>query len=271
MTLPAAIALGAAMWTVPGAVRAADAGRPPLQVQQGRYFRWAAPVGWKSSESTNGVDVSAPDGGAAAGFALLMRTPGQIAPLDFLVTMLGRIPGYANLRVLSARSLPDQPSGIPGTSWKVVEAEVSFDANGRAVRGTYTCGINAYYGRYDAVLRGYHAAVLRWPEAQLFLAEVARSVAITNPRKVAGNDQLVPAKNRPLDSSGLLESWRQKRLSEDRISKATREGTMGYERVKDTRTGDVYEMPLEAYDGTVGGYRNPKRPAEILARTRPGE
>ena len=41
--------------------------------------------------------------------------------------------------------------------------------------------------------------------------------------------------------------------------------------LKDPQTGQVYEMPLEAYDGTVGGYRNPRRPNEILQRTVPGE
>ena len=44
-----------------------------------------------------------------------------------------------------------------------------------------------------------------------------------------------------------------------------------YERVKDPQTGQVYEMPLESYDGTVDGYRNPKRPTEILQKTEPGE
>jgi hypothetical protein len=246
-------------------------GRPALEVHQGRYFRWAAPAGWRSSETTNGVDVTAPDGSATAGFALLMRSRGYVTPIDFMLGMLGRVPGYANLRVVAKHALPDQPSGIPGTAWKVAEAELSFTVKGRPVRAIYTCGINAYYGMYDAVLRGYYASVLEWPRAQLFLPEIARSVSITNPREVAGNDQLIPAKNRPLDNSGLMESWRQKGLSQDRISKARREGTMGYERVKDPETGRIYEMPLEAYDGTVGGYRNPKRPGEILQKTQPGE
>jgi hypothetical protein len=36
-------------------------------------------------------------------------------------------------------------------------------------------------------------------------------------------------------------------------------------------TGDHYYMRLEAYDGTVGGYRDPKYPTEILKPTQPGE
>ncbi len=46
---------------------------------------------------------------------------------------------------------------------------------------------------------------------------------------------------------------------------------MGYERAKDPETGQVYEMPLESWDGTVGGYRNPARPTEVLEAANPGE
>ncbi len=41
-------------------------------------------------------------------------------------------------------------------------------------------------------------------------------------------------------------------------------------RLEDPTTGQRYEMPLEAYDGTAGGYRNPKRPTELLRKLPPG-
>jgi hypothetical protein len=268
MALGGAVALALSLCPV----RAAAGGpRPPLEVHQGRYFRWAAPAGWRATESANGVDLASPDGAEAAGFALLLRSRGSIAPADFVATMLARVPGWSSVRVLASRALPDQPSGIPGAAWKVAEVDVGFTLRGASMRGRYTCGIAAAYGFYDATLTGYYATAARWPSASLVLPAIARSVTITNPRQVAGNDQLIPARNRPLDDSGLMESWRQRGLSQDRISKARREGTMGYERVKDRQTGRVYEMPLEAYDGTVGGYRNPQRPTEILDRTQPGE
>lgn len=253
------------------AAHAGGPARPALEVRQGHYFRWSAPVGWRSRESTNGVEITSADGSASVQFALLMRSQGQIDPQSFLLMMLGQVPGYRDLRVTSSRRLPDQPSGIPGTVWQVVESELSYSVGGRPVRGVWTCGINAYFGMYDATCSGYHAARSDWPRARQFLPAVARSIAITNPRQVAGNDQLIPARNRPLDNSGLLESWRQKGLSEDRISKARREGTSGYERVKDPSTGHVYEMPLEAWDGTAGGYRDPRDPTRLLERTEPGE
>ena len=118
---------------------------------------------------------------------------------------------------------------------------------------------------------GYQAPVASFDEAKLWLAPIARSIIITNPRQVAGNDTLVAPRNNPLDNSSLIESWRQKGLSEARISQARREATMGYERAKDPETGRIYEMPLETWDGTAGGYRNPQRPTEILQPTEPGE
>lgn len=245
--------------------------RPILEAQQGRYFRWAVPIGWQSSETTNGVTLTSPDGITSVMFAILMRSHGLITPKDFLVMLLQRLPGYGDIQVGAIRNLPNQPSGIPGTVWKVIEAEVSYTVEGKAVAGAWTSATNEYYGIYDAMLMGYHAPKAEWPQVRLFLSEMAGGITITNTRGVAGNDKLIPVKNHPLDNSGLIETWRQKGLSEDRIRKATGEGIRGYERVKDPKSGQIYEMPLEAYDGTMGGYPNPARPTEILQQTQPGE
>ena len=248
----------------------ATAARPPLAVHQGHYFRWAVPVGWTESESANGVTLTAPDELTSVSSALLLRSPGRTTPADFTVWMLGMVPGNSDLRVLATRDLPDQPSGF-GAPWKVQEIEMRYAANGNPVRATWTCGVVSVLGTFDAFILGYQASPADFDTAKLWLAPIARSVAITNPRQVAGNDSLLTPRNHPLDNSALLESWHQKGLAEDRISKAQREGTMGYERVKDPETGRVYEMPLESWDGAAGGYRNPQRPEEILQPTAPGE
>ena len=248
----------------------ATAARPPLAVHQGHYFRWAVPVGWTESESANGVTLTAPDELTSVSSALLLRSPGKTTPADFTVWMLGMVPGNSDLRVLATRDLPDQPSGF-GAPWKVQEIEMRYAANGNPVRATWTCGVVSVLGTFDAFILGYQASPADFDTAKLWLAPIARSVAITNPRQVAGNDSLLTPRNHPLDNSALLESWHQKGLAEDRISKAQREGTMGYERVKDPETGRVYEMPLESWDGAAGGYRNPQRPEEILQPTAPGE
>lgn len=108
-------------------------------------------------------------------------------------------------------------------------------------------------------------------QAKGHLSSMANRITIINMRQIAGSDTLIPAKNRLFDNSGVIESGRLRDESRDRISKKTREGIMGQERVKDRATGEIYNMPLNNYDPAVGGYRNPKRPDEVLIPTTPGE
>jgi hypothetical protein len=243
--------------------------RPTLVLHDGRYFRWSAPVGWSEQETTNGVSLLAPDGVTSVSSVILMRSTGNPRPHDFAARMLGMDQSIRGLSVLSSKALPDQPSGM-GVPWKVEEVEMRYVVNGIPLRATWTVGIASVYGRFDAFMLGYQAPDTVFETAKLWLAPIARSVTVTNPAQIAGNDRVILPKNNPLDNSGLIESWRQKGLSEDRISKAQREGMMGYERVKDS-AGNYYNMPLETWDATVGGYRNPRHPNEILQRTGPGE
>ena len=245
--------------------------RPSLLSQQGHYFRWSAPDGWRHSESTNGVTLIAPDSKTKAMYAILLRTPGRSEPKTFLLSMMARVPGCSHVQVDGIRNLPNQKSAIAGSSWHVIEADLSYQDNGVAVSGTFTCGVNVYYNMYDAMIIGYQAPKPVWSQAKQYLPAVARSITITNARQVAGNDRLIPVRNNPLDNSALINSWKQKGVSETAISQARREGTMGYERMKDPVTGKIYHMPLETYDGAKGGYRNPERPDEVLVKPKPSE
>jgi hypothetical protein len=256
---------------VPSACADTEFKRPPLQPHQGYYFRWSAPAGWHHSESTNGVTLTAPDTKTKAMYAILLRSHGQSNPRSFLLFMMSKVPGYAYVRVDGIRNLPDQKSAIPGTFWRVIEADLSYTDGGVAVSGTFTCGVNVYYGMYDAMIIGYQAPKPAWFQAKQYLPAVARSIGITNTRQVAGNDRLIPVRNNPLDNSALIESWRQRGISEARISQARREGTMGYERMQDPVTGRIHHMPFETYDGGKGGYRNPDRPEELLVKPKAGE
>jgi hypothetical protein len=249
-----------------------EAGRPQQYAShRGQYFSWAAPANWKSSETMNGLTLTSPDNKESASFAILLRSRGQSSPMNFLRFMLSRLPGYANIRVIDSKALPEQRSGIPGTSWKVMEAEMSYTVNGKPFHAIWTCAVNNYYGVYDASVSGYQASADSWSRAKAYLPAIANRIVIINPRQLAGNDTLIPVKNRPLDNRGTIESGRLRSESQDRISKKTREGIMGQERVKDPGTGEVFDMPLNRYDPTVGGYRNPRRPDELLVPTVPGE
>ena len=244
--------------------------RPALVVHHGNYFSWSAPEGWNESETMSGVSLIAPDQVTSVSSALLMRSTGHPTPAQFAGRMLRQVPGLTGLQLVGSSPLPNQPSGY-GIPWHVEELELKYYMNGVPMRARWTVGILTVYNSFDAFMLGYQAPAPVFDEAKLWLAAVARNVQCVNPNAVAGNNAIILPKNNPLDNSGLIESWRRKGLSEDRISQERRAGTMGYERMKDASTGRLYDMPLESYDGTVGGYRNPVHPTQILQHATPGE
>ncbi len=243
--------------------------RPPLVVQQGQYFSWAMPRDWRANESANGVDMTSADGRFIANAALLAGNPGQTTPWSFLVNLLDQL-GARDINGISTLDLESQPSGYPGIYWQIQEFELTYtDPAGISRHADCTCGICNAYGGYSAIIQSFSAPVDEYDRAKTWLPLLPQSVLVTNPGQVAYQNQLIPVRNRPLDNSGLLESWQEKRLSQDRIAKAQHEGMMGYERMVSPSTGRYYNMPLETYDGTVGGYRNPDHPEEILSPTQP--
>jgi hypothetical protein len=265
----ASLAALLALVALPAAASAA--GRPVLLQQRGRYFAWMAPPGWSHSESTNGVTLTSPDGRQAAGFILLLRSPGASTPRDFLLRFLPLDPSLRIVKVESEKRLPDLPGGVPGVVWVQEEIGLSLLVKGQPHRAVFTVAVKNAWGQYDAFFSYFHAAAADFPAAREFLPLLTRTIRIINPGQVAMNDQLLRPRNNPLDNSGLIDSWRRKGISEDRISQARREGTMGYERMKDPTTGRLYDMPLESFDGGAGGYRNPERPTELLVKPPPGE
>ncbi len=244
--------------------------RPTLEVHPGRYYRWAVPIGWTGSESATGVTLTAPDGLMQVSSALLLSSPGKMTPADFTVWMLGQVPENRSLQVIAKKDLPDQPSGL-AAPWKVQELEMRYAVNGVPVHAVWTTGIVDLNGTYDAYILGYQSVPIAFERAKLWLTSIAHSIALTSPVQGAGNDRLLIPTNRALDHPALLEAWREQGHSEDRILKAQRDGMMGYEQVKDPQTGHVFEMPLEAWDSAVGGYRNPLQPEEILKVTEAGD
>ncbi len=242
--------------------------RPMLQVQQGQYFRWSMPKDWHSNETTNGVDISSPDNSAGASSALLVGAPGQSSPRRFVEVFLPQC-GLQNMKILASKDLPDQ--NYAGMPMKITQMEMTYNLNGGAFHGLCTCAIVNGWGQYTAFLQSAGSAPEQWDKVKTWLPAVAESVTITNPRQVALQDRITLPKNRPLDDSSIMSSWEERNKSQDRISQKWEETTLGYERMKDTSTGQMYDMPFENYDATRGGYVNPQRPTEILEHAEPGE
>ena len=240
--------------------------RPALIARQGRIFRWAAPAGWRMSESTNGVELISPDGKQQAAYILLFRQRGQTTPEQF-VGFIAQMCGYLNLRVLGGQRIPNQPQGMVAYELDCTYADPRLGLR----HGGGMISIVPGYGQYDAYWQWYSSTPDDWERDKLWLPVLSRSVSIVNTAAVAGNNTLLRPRNNPLDNSGLIKVWQEKSLSEDRISQARREAMMGYERQQSPTTGRIYDMPLETYDGAKGGYHNPEHPEEILQRPRVGE
>jgi hypothetical protein len=241
--------------------------RPPLTVQQGRYFRYAMPPGWQATESTNGVEVAAPDRVTGASFSLLMGGFGQVTPESFLRMMVQQTAAYQNPRIEQVRPLPDQP-GVMGYSWNVAEVTLSYVYLGVACRAHATVGVMQGAGQYTALVRAYQAPVEQFERARYWLPAIAETVLITNPQQVAGIDRMQLPKGTPHDYiyGDYNRAWERRGHSGDSISRNQHEGTMGYERMRDPETGQLFDMPLESYDASRGGYRNPNRPDDLLER-----
>lgn len=244
-----------------GFVGAASQG-PSLQPQQGRYFKWSAPPGWRVSETNSGVTLTSPDGKYSASLAGLMRSTGITTPLAFLQRVFNLVPSFKNTRVLSVKNLPSQRMSYQ--TWQFIEAKVSYTDNGLLVTGVYQAGVANYYGMNDGIIFGYRAANAEFQKAQSFMPAIAKSIVLTNGSEGFGNNTLVQPKNNPLDNSGLIKSGQNRDRVREHASEGWREGMMGTEPTIDPKTGKTRNTPLGDYNAARGGYVNPDRPDELL-------
>lgn len=58
-----------------GSGRESDRQTLPFTSQRGNYFSWAAPTGWKSSETMNGLTLTSPAGDESVMYAIPSRYP----------------------------------------------------------------------------------------------------------------------------------------------------------------------------------------------------
>jgi hypothetical protein len=259
-----------------GAQTAADAeaallavNRPSFRVQQGQYFRWSAPDGWKSNETTNGVDIASPDGHLMATSCLVPGATGQSTPRAFVETFLPKA-GAQNLNIVQIQDLPDQ--NINGMPTKISQMEITYtDSAGAQYHGLCTCAIAQDQNAYNAFLQGSGAAAAQWDQVKTWLPAVAGSVQITNPAQVAMRDRLVMPTNRPLYDQSVMAAWNKRAAAQANNGRRFEETTLGYQRMKDPATGQMYDMPFEAYNQARGGYVNPANPSQLLVQAGPNE
>jgi hypothetical protein len=107
----------------------------------------------------------------------------------------------------------------------------------------------------------------KWGKWAPTLERVAQSITIINPAKAGGIDKvrLPTAADLANDSSPLMDSWNYRNKVQEKTSHEFSDAIMGQESdLRSPSTGQSYTLPLTSYDPTVGGYRNPNKPNEIL-------
>ena len=107
----------------------------------------------------------------------------------------------------------------------------------------------------------------KWGQWAPTLERIAQSITIINPSHAGGMDtvRLPTAADLANDSSPLMDSWEYRNSVQERTSHEFSDAIMGQESdLYSSSTGQSYTLPLNAYDPTVGGYRNPDNSSEIL-------
>jgi hypothetical protein len=234
-----------------------------LQPQQGRYFKWSAPAGWRVSESNSGVTLTSPDGRYSAMLASLMRSRGNRTPKDFLQLVFTDVPDYKNARIISIKNLPRQRMSYQ--VWNFIEAEVSFTDKGLPVVGLYKAGVANYYNMNDSLIVGFRAATKDYEQAKSFMPTIAKSIVLTNANDAFGNNTLVRPKNNPNTAhDSIIEAGQNKSKSQDKSMQKWSNAMRGSEPTYDPTTGQRYASQHSSWDAARGGYVNPNRPTELL-------
>lgn len=238
--------------------------RPVLQDRQGRAFAYSVPAGWQVTETSNGVDIAAPDGVTGVSASILVGGFGQPTPRQYLVQIL-RATGQTDARFVSIKTIPPRP-GPMGLQWRGIQAEIVSAQRGRPIHIQATSQVLQGAGQYVAIVTGAQGPIARWPTLRTWLPHVRDSIRITNGALITGS--MRNALPRGIDADDIYgdynRAWEARQLPEDQISQARREATMGYSRQMDPDTDKIWDMPLEDYDPTVQGYRNPDHPHQVL-------
>ncbi len=210
-------------------------GSPRLEPQQGRYFKWSAPSGWRVSETNAGVTLTSADGKYSAFLANLVRSRGSRTPIDFLRWMLAST-GCTNVRIISSKQLPAQRMSYQ--VWQFIEATVSFTSHGMPMTAVIKSGVANYGGMNDAMVVGYQAAGAGFEQARSFMPKIAKSIVLTNAAQANGNDTVIRPKNNPLDNTPTIKSWENRQKGVDEAMRNGSNARRGAVDLYDPSTGE---------------------------------
>ncbi|HYR12535.1 MAG TPA: hypothetical protein VEQ60_32400 [Longimicrobium sp.] len=241
--------------------------RPALEHRQGRAFAYVVPQGWRVNETDNGIEIVAPDGVTGVVGSIVVGAAGQPSPEAYLRQNLARV-GQADARLVSVQPAPDWPGPTPEFTWRGIEAEIESRQSGRPIHIRATSHVLQGAGQYSAIVTGAQSPAEEWDQVKDWLPRVRDGIRLTNGAVPGASMAAAPPRGiRHDDIYGRFnDAWSARQVPAADLSQARREGTMGYVRLIDPETDRVWELPLEAYDATAGGYRNPVKPDLLLQK-----
>ncbi len=237
-----------------------------LEIYRGRVFSVSKPSDWKVIESANGIDVYDPSSNETVGIggAVLIGAAGQATPMQFADGYLSTL-GVQVEKVVREQMLPSEP-GAMGTQWQRGVKEYILLRKGARLHVQLYVAVCNGWGQFSTQVKQMYSPASEWAKWESTLSAMAESLKIIDGSAVGGVREMAASlpKNNPADSSSIMSTWENKMASDTRISQGQQEAMMGYQRGLSESTGRYHDVPLNTYDPTIGGYRNPDNPNEML-------
>jgi len=217
--------------------------------------------GWNVSTNASGAMISSTDSSEAVEIGITLNTLYTAQGLVDLGVQGYITAGYLNFTTTSEKTYPPNDADKNGNVWNYYSREVTFkDPTGHEFIGVFYTGMTTSYG----ITYFVYSWKEKWETEKNLLTAIQQKIgiSITKLAQPSTSYAALP-KNNPLDNSSTLSSWEYKNRVDDRLSAVRQESMMGYQRGADS-SGNTYDMPLNTYDSTISGYRNPNNPSETL-------
>lgn len=244
---------------------------PTATMRQGQYFSWAEPVGWKVTESTNGVDiVNATNSKQAIAVYGLEGTPGSTNTRKNFEW----ITGILKMQHVYVSHVEDRPSQH---GFDMSEFFFTFnDQYGTPSQGWAWTSVNNAGGRNNTYGGYAYAPVADWARDAQFMVAMARMVSVSNPVRAFQRDQLIrnnvatgPGSaggyNHPNTFTPYNNSAAMNRISANRANTFRDSYPL-----TDPSTGRSYTGNSSNYDYVRGGWVNPQDRTQLLKPVTPG-
>ncbi len=234
---------------------------------KGTVFGAKVPKGWKITSNESGIEIVHPNNSnIGASGVVAVGWYGYQTPDGFIKFMLEAI-GATNVKYLNQSAQETIKDPVSALKWEMKTKTFTFTRAGKKLKAKASAGVLNGYGQFMGMLIAFQTTPETWSQWAPTLERVAKSITIINPSKAGGIDKvrLPTAADLANDSSPLMEAWEYRNKSQERTSHEFSDAIMGQESdLVSPLTGKSYTLPLTSYDPTIGGYRNPDNPSEIL-------